>query len=197
MITLPSTPSPNNVSARLVDYGSIMQPALGGKLLRLDRAGNRFAAEISFPPMKPDVSRIFVSRLLDAKSEGLRIEYPLLTESQGTPGSPVVNGAGQSGKTLAIRGLTAIYEFKEGYWLSIVDATGQHYLHNVRSSLITPGTGITSIAITPALRTPFADGAVINLAVPMIEGVVGGDEWSWQVPVDHLIALVVPIQEAA
>jgi hypothetical protein len=147
--------------------------------------------------MKPKEARVFVSRLLDAKSEGLRIEFPLIDVDQGLPGSPVVDGAGQAGKTLDIRGLTPYYGFKEGFWLSIEDASGQHYLHNCRSNLVTGSDGKATIDITPALRTPFADGATIHLAKPMIEGFVDGNEWSWQIPVDKLIALSVPIEEAA
>lgn len=197
MITLPESPAPNGVSPRLLDYGSIMRPALGGAALRIDRAGSRFGAEISFPPMKPDLARVFVSRLLDAKSEGLRIEFPLIGVHQGYPGSPVVNGAGQSGKSLAIAGLNVGYAFKEGYWLSIEDADGQHYLHNCRSNVVADGSGEATIVITPALRVPFADGATIHLAKPMIEGLVDGEDWNWQIPVERLIALVVPIEEAA
>lgn len=197
MITLPESPWPNGVTPRLLDYGSVLRPALGGAALRIDRAGSRFGAEISFPPMKPATARVFVSRLLDAKSEGLRIEFPLIGVSQGLPGSPVVDGAGQSGKSLDITGLTPAYAFKEGYWLSIEDASGQHYLHNCRSNVVADGSGDATISITPALRVPFADGATIHLAKPMIEGLVDGEEWSWQIPVEKLIALVVPIEEAA
>src|SRR3546814_10400759 len=74
-------------------------------------------ANISFPPMLPSVSRIFIARLLKAKREGLRIPYPLIDVPQGAPGSPVVDGADQSGTTINLRGLTPGYAAKEGYWL--------------------------------------------------------------------------------
>lgn len=196
MIELPDSPAPNGVTPRLLDYGAVLRSPTGGSSLRLDRAGSRFAAEISFPPMKADTARVFVSRLLEAKSEGLRIEFPLLGVSQGSPGSPVVDGAGQAGKTLNVRGLTPGYVVKEGYWLSIVDANGQHYLHNARAVVRSSAGGLAALSITPALRVPFADGATIHLAKPMIEGLVDGNEWSWQIPVNRLIALAVTIEEA-
>lgn len=196
MIELPTSPAPNGVAPKLIDYGFTMRSPTGGSSLRLDRAGSRFAAEISFPPMKADTARVFVSRLLEAKSEGLRIEFPLLGVSQGNPGSPVVDGAGQAGKTLNVRGLTPGYVVKEGYWLSIVDANGQHYLHNARAVVTADGSGDAALSITPALRVPFADGAVIHLAKPMMEGLVDGDGFNWQIPVNRLIALAVTIEEA-
>ena len=146
--------------------------------------------------MPAKVARVFVSRLLAAKSEGLRIEYPLLGESQGIPGAPVIDGAAQAGMTIAVRGLTPHYACKEGFWLSIEDASGQHYLHNCRATVVAGADGRAVLPITPALRVPFADGAVIHLAKPMIEGLVDGDEWGWQIPVNRLIALAVTIEEA-
>lgn len=147
--------------------------------------------------MPAKVARVFVSRLLAAKSEGLRIEYPLLGEGQGIPGAPAVDGAGQAGKSLVLRGLTPHYAAKEGFWLSIEDAAGQHYLHNVRATVVAGADGKASLSIEPALRVPFADGAAIHLDRPMIEGLVDGDEWGWQIPVNRLIALAVTIEEAA
>lgn len=199
MIELPETPAPNGVEPSLLDFGFVQRPPLGGKATRIDRAGSRYRATISFPPMLPDVSRVFVSRLLAAKSEGLRIEYPLLGVDQGVPGSPVVDGAGQAGTTLALRGMTPGYAFREGFWLSIVDDTDGGdfavYLHNCRSNAVVASDGTVSIEIAPALRWPFGDGATVLVAKPVIEGFVIGEEWSWQIPVERLIALSVPIEE--
>lgn len=196
MIELPNSPAPNGVSPRLIDYGLTLRSPTGGSALRVDRPGSRFAAEVSYPPMAAKTARVFVSRLLAAKSEGLRIEFPLIGEDQGIPGSPVVDGAGQAGKTLAVRGLTPYYAAKEGFWLSIEDADGQHYLHNCRATVVADASGDAELGIEPALRVPFADGAAIHLAKPMIEGLVDGDSWGWQIPVERLIALQVTIEEA-
>ncbi len=196
MIELPDYAVPNGAEPALIDYGMNLRPATGAAVQRVDRKGSRYRAEISLPPMKPERSRVVVSRLVRAKSEGIRIPYPLL-EAQGAPGSPVVDGAGQAGTSLAIRGLNVGYSLKEGYWLSIEDADGQHYLHNCGSNVRVGSDGLATITITPALRVPFADGAAIHLAVPMIEGFVDGEAWSWAVPVNRLIAVSFPLEEVA
>jgi hypothetical protein len=197
MIELPNDPAPNGVQPSLLDYGMILRPGSGAAVLRVDRKGSRYKAVISFPPMLPSVSRVFIARLLKAKREGLRIPYPLIDVPQGSPGSPVVDGAGQSGTTLALRGLTPGYAAKEGYWLSIEDADGQHYLHNVSETARADGSGAATLDITPELRAPFLDGATVHLAKPMIEGFVDGNEWSWAIPVNKLIAIEFPLEEAA
>ena len=197
MIELPERPGPNGASPTHIDFGIDLVPPTGGRELRVDRPGNRFSIDVSYPPMPPEVARIFVSRLLAAKSEGVRIEYPLLDVVQGSPGNPVVDGAGQAGTTLNVRGMAPHYRFKEGYGLSIEDENGQHYLHNCRANGAGDGAGVASLSITPALRHPFLDGAKVHLGKPMIEGRPVGSEWSWQIPVNRLIALSVTIKETA
>jgi hypothetical protein len=200
VITLPASPAPNGAEAELIDFGMIQRPALGARATRIDRPGNRYRVVISFPPMKSELSRVFVSRLIAAKSEGLRVKFPLLRQHQGSPGTAVVvDGAGQAGKTLAIRGLTPNYAFREGYWLSIVDdaggGDGAAYLHNCRSTVAANAAGEATIVLAEALRWPFGDGATVLLAQPVIEGFVTGEAWSWQIPVNGLIQLSVPIEE--
>ena len=196
MIELPKLPAPNSVSPALIDFGFVQRPSLGGRATRIERAGGRYRAEIGFPPMKPELARVFVSRLLRAKSEGLRIEFPLLEVSQSPCGAPVVDGAGQTGKTLAIRGLTPHYAFREGFWLTLIDGfDGARYLHNCGTTVAAGADGRATIALAEALRVPFADGASVLLARPTIEGFVTGEDWQWQIPVERLIALSVPIEE--
>ena len=196
MIELPELPAPNSVSPALIDFGFVQRPALGARATRIERAGSRYSAQIGFPPMRADVARVFVSRLLRAKSEGLRIEFPLLEISQSPCGTPLVDGAGQAGKTLNIKGLTPHYAFREGYWLTLVDGfDGARYLHNCGTTVAAGADGRATIALAESLRAPFADGATILLAKPTIEGFVTGESWDWQIPVERLIALSVPIEE--
>lgn len=195
MIEFPDNIAPNGATPTLVDYGGVLRSAIGGATQKIDRLGSRFRVELTYPPMSEVDGRIFVSRLIRAKREGLRVEYPLLSVDQGLPGSPVINGAGQVGFALSVRGLTPNYVGKEGYWLSIQRA-GQHYLHNVAANFAASAGGIASITIFPALRIPFLDGDIVNLGKPMIEGIVDGDEIGWQISLAHLIEFSVTIEES-
>lgn len=195
MIELPEWAVPNGVSPELMDFGITLRPSTGAAVQRVNRKGSRFKLTVNLPPMPPEKARIVVARLLAAKNEGLRVPYPLL-DPQGSPGAPVVDGAGQTGTTLAVRGLTAGYAVKEGFWLSIVDASGQHYLHTATDAVRAAADGTATFSIAPMLRTPFADGATVNLAVPMVEGFVDGN-WGWDIPVNRLTAVQFPLEEAA
>ena len=186
MIELPSHASPNLATPTLIDFGGVLRPSTGAKLLRVNRAGSRFRVAMTLPVQSAEDARIIVARLIAAKTEGLRVTYPLQGIDQGAPGAPVVFGAGQSGNTIDLRGLTPGYLAREGFWLSIV-RDGQHYLHVVRApGAIANNDGEIALPISPNLRVPFPDDAVVHLGRPMIEGLIEGDV-SWDLALAGLV----------
>jgi hypothetical protein len=170
----------------------------GAASLRVDRPGNRYRVEITYPPMKPDTARKFIARLQRAKREGLRVEFPLLGVKQGSPGDPVVDGADPTGTTLPVRGLTPNYAVKEGWWLHAEDADGVRYLHSIQANVLADATGDIELDIEPPIRAPLADGSTIQLSVPTIEGVLVEDV-GWSLSVDRLVRFggSIVIEEAA
>jgi hypothetical protein len=197
MIELPTGVHPNGATPTLLDFGGVMRPATGAKILRLDRAGNRFRVAMTLPIRPGDDARRIIARLLAAKSEGLKVEYPLQGVYQGTPGDFVVDGAGQSGNTIALRGGTPHYAAKEGFWLTIYDEADQGYLHNVKAVALADASGDILLTVTPNLRVPFADGARVELSEPTIEGLVESDI-SWDLALGELVdSLSFTIEEAA
>lgn len=193
MIELPASPAPNGMEPALLDYGMVQR---GASSIRVDRAGNRWRMSFSYPPMQPDKSEVFTSRIADAKTEGIRVVLPLI-RPQGSPGSTVVDGAGQAGKLLAVRGFNAGYPTKEGFWMTIVDADGAGYLHRATATVRADASGEATLSIKPPLRAPFADGDTVELAAPWIEGFVDGDEWGWSVPVNRLVSVGFTVEEYA
>lgn len=196
MMELPTGIHPNSASLRLIDFGGVLRPSLGGKIQRVNRLGNRYAMDVTLPPLPYEVGRQVVSRLIRAKSEGLRMAIPAVKGKQGAPGSSLVNGAVTGGTSVAIDGLNAGYAALEGYWLSLV-VSGQHYVHNVAETVVANGSGQATLTIAPELRVALPDNAVVNLAAPMIEGLVVGDELRWEISLAHHIGLSFSIEEAA
>lgn len=193
MIELPSAPAPNGMETSLIDYGLIQR---GAASIRVDRPGSRFGVSFTFPPMLPAAARVFVARLLRAKREGLKIALPLLVE-QGTPGLPVVDGAGQTGSALAVRGMVPGYQPLSGFWLTIIDADGSAYLHAVAADAQADVAGKAVLQIEPPLRAPFPDGAQIEMAAPFVTGFVQGDRWSFELPLHRLVAVNFEMEEFA
>jgi len=195
MIDLPSYPAPSGATPALVDFGGVQGLQVEQ---RVNRLGNRFRLSVTMPPMPSrDLGRIWVSRLIRGKTEGVRMEYPLLSFSPGTPGTTVVDGADQAGRTLDVRGATPNYAVREGQPFSIEDAAGQHYLHFADGQALADAGGNLSIGLSPMLRQLFADGATVHLGKPMIEGVIQGEEWEWEMMLDHNLGFSFVIQESA
>ena len=196
MIELPSSPAPNGVTPEFMDFGIVLRPATGAALGRVDRPGSRWKAEFTFPPMKPELARVFQSRIARGTSEGLRLTWPLLGALQGNPGVPVIDGSAAAGTSLPLRGLNAGYPIKEGYWLSVIDGDGVHYLHQVATGTAADSSGEATVTIAPALRAPLADGDSVLLARPVIEGLVTSAV-TWPMTPDRLIPLSFTLEEQA
>lgn len=195
-IELPVGVAPNDVSPFPVDFGHWLEPASGAEEQRVDRMGGRFGGDFVLPPLAPAAAAKVISRLTEVYFGGtLRLDWPLLGVSQGSPGSPVVDGAGQSGTALALRGLTPNYTIKEGFWLTLVDENGRGYLHNNRGVVRADSSGNATLTIAPMLRWPFMDGATVLLARPTIEGKVQGQPW--KLPVSRLVQVGFTLTEVA
>jgi hypothetical protein len=197
VIEFPEWAEPNGAEPYAIPFGGWMTPPTGGEELFVERKGGRFGAGITYPPMRADRAAVLISRLTEAWFSGslVRVEYPLVGVSQGTPGEPVIDGAGQSGRTINLRGLNPGYIAKEGYWLTIVDQNGRGYLHNNRSLVHADADGNAAVIISPEVRWPFLDGAMVRIAKPTIEGKVAAQPW--QLPLNHLVQVGFDLREIA
>lgn len=171
MQTLPTGVYPARVSPVLVDFG-FNQESAAGTMTRIDRPGNRWEAEVEFPLLAAETARLLVHRITRGKSDGLRVAVPLMGVSQGSPGTVLIDGAASAGRSLNLKGITSGYQFKEGYWLNLVDAAGTRYLHQVAEDATVGGTGKITITVDPPLRYATADGQSVILDAPTIEGLI-------------------------
>lgn len=193
MITLPRFPRPNRPAVEVLDFGLIQR---GAASLKVERPGGRHRLAFTWPRevMRPETAAKFLSRLKRGRRQGVQIDV-LMPQAQGSPGSPVVSGAGQSGTSLNVRGLTPGYTAREDYWLTIVEADGTAYLHSVFQTVQASGTGTATIEIEPPLRAPFPDGARIELAQPYIQGDLVGETLSYAYEDLRQIPLSIVIEE--
>lgn len=181
-ILLPAKGGVRADKPRMMDWGGVLKPALGGPTQTILRMGTRHAIDITLPTMRaePD-GRVWSSRLRQAKLYGALIVWRQDGLVIGIPGSPVVNGAGQTGTTLALRGFRGGYAVREGQAFSVINA-GRRYLHFAAASAIAAGDGTLSLSIFPMLRISPADGDAAEFAVPHLQGSLSGNELAWSRP---------------
>jgi hypothetical protein len=195
MITLPFSPAPNGVTMTQVDTGILQRNATGAAVTRINRAGNHYSAAISFPIMKAETARVFVSRLQRAIGEVLRLELPLLGVDQGSPGYTVIDGDLPQGTSLPIKGGTPGHFVKEGYWLNVGPAGGPVYLHNVTAPVRLDASGEGVLPVWPPIRAVFDDGDPVNLKNPFIEGYV--TDIQYDMLLGDFVQLSFTIEESA
>ncbi|MFC3711258.1 hypothetical protein ACFOMD_01665 [Sphingoaurantiacus capsulatus] len=188
-ILLPAEPVPQSWTPRAMDWGGELVPVLGGETQRLNRLGDRFAVEVVLTPTQDAAQALaYISRLRRGRREGARMPFPQLNLPIGNPGELRVHGSGQAGSSLTVRGATTGYGFREGQFFSLVH-DGRRYLHSVATAATAPVGGVLTLAIEPMLRVSPGDGDLIEMAAPMIEGFVGGNEQGWTVDIAGTIGL--------
>lgn len=193
MIVLPTSPRPVHMEVDVLDFGSTQR---GASSLRVDRPGGRHRITFTWATevMRPPVSSGFVALLKRGKRQGVRIPV-LLPRDQPAAGTPVVNGAGQSGTVLSVRGFTPNHAVGQDFWFTIVDASGRGYLHTVVEAVTANGSGVADLEIEPPLRSPFSDGAEVNITTPFIEGELVGESFSYSVDSLRQVPLTITIEE--
>lgn len=130
--------------------------------------GQRWEAEIRLPPLQIDDGEDMAAFLLslNGKEGTFLMGDPARPSPRGTAtGAPVVDGAAQTGQTLAIRGATVSVTgwLKAGDWLQLGSGSGAH-LHKVLADANSDGAGKVTLDIWPRLRASPADGAIVTLS---------------------------------
>lgn len=167
LITFPTIRGPVQASWKLIRYRGGFQSPLNGYYQGAAYGGDAWAANLSFKlPYKSD-GRLLSSFLLEAGEEGARfyLPNPIYARQGSAAGTPVVDGAGQTGKVLNIRGLTlsAAGIYLIGDMLQL--ATGQ-LVQTTKADVNADGAGKAAVNIQPALRSSPADGSAIISDAP-------------------------------
>lgn len=184
-------------SPKMLDWGSTLQPVLGGVEQRLNRLGTRFSIDVETRPYRMEAEgRRHVALLQRAKQEGGFVPYPQLGMNIGGPGSPTVSGAHTGGTTLNITGATPYYVLRPGQALNII-RTSRRYLHFVATQVQLGATGNGAVVLTSPMRVHLAGGETVDLKTPGIEGFIDGDEMAWSIAASRLTTFSFIIRERA
>lgn len=129
--------------------------------------GQWWEAEVSLPPVPRDKAEDWIAFLLalNGKQGTFLMGDPAGSVPRGVAtGAPVVDGAAQSGQTLATRGWTVSVTniMKAGDWLQLGSGASTR-LHKLLAAGNSDGTGKVSVDIWPRLRAAPADGATITV----------------------------------
>lgn len=130
-------------------------------------SGQSWGLSVSIPPCKKDLAEPWVSFLVGLKGQfgTFLMGDPNNTTPQGEAGgTPLVNGAGQSGDELIIDGATISQTgwLKAGDYIQLGSGSSAT-LHKVLQDVDTDSGGNATLDIWPSIRTAPADNATVTL----------------------------------
>jgi hypothetical protein len=191
-ILLPACPLPNEAQPFLISFGGNLTPFLGGPVQHINRLGDRFGIRYVMPELDGEEARSYIARLLRGRNERVLIPWFRTVFDQPDEGAPKVASGVSGGMAVPITGVAGGYTTYEGQFLSIVH-DGRRYMHMATGNL----TGNGTLGIWPPLRTALNANDVVELADPMIEGLVSpGDEISWSHAIDLTTAISFSVVES-
>lgn len=149
------------------------RPAFGpGR--QIGRPGDHWMMEVEAAAMTKGCGFEFSADIIQGRMTRVRIPQP--DTDTGAVGEPVVDGAGQSGETISLKGATPYLVVRKGWFLSVL-TDDTWYAYQVTAETVTDAVGDVTLPIWPMLLVPHADEDAIALAEPWLEGPLteGGD----------------------
>ena len=168
-LTMPGTPGFRASRFALTSNVAVFASALTGVEQVLERDGTRWMAEYSLPPMLRSAAAAWIAFLVSFR--GRRGFFKGFDPDAKTPrgvatGTPLVNGASQTGNALATDGWTINITgiLKAGDYLSL--ALPQQRLYQVVEDANSNASGQATLSIEPHLREAPNDNAALTVTNP-------------------------------
>lgn len=161
-IAFPTGVSIRNITWHAKSKVSVSESPFTGEQQVVQHEGTWFEIEIQLPPMTRAQAEDFVGFLLAMR--GQRGTFTLGDPDGGTPqgsvpGTPLVNGASQTGTSLVTDGWTAGQSniLKRGDWIQLGS-----YAYKITQDASSDGGGNATLEIFPALRSSPSDNDSIT-----------------------------------
>ncbi len=156
-------------------FSGDQEGSLGGPTLPVPRMGDRFAVDLTTTQLGQDAeSRQFVAKLFQATTLDARI--PLCAPNAGAifgARGAIVDGAGQSGSSVAVRGMRPWTELLAGNFFHIGHAD-TFFIYMIAGRIMADGAGKALVPIWPMLRFLTVDGETCEFEEPVIAGKLTG-----------------------
>ena len=186
-LSLPTASGFARITLRAVNAVSISESPFTFKQQIIAHSGQRWEAEVTLPPLKRADAEEWVGFLMSLNgSKGtFLLNDPIGGTPRGSassaPGTPVVNGADQTGDSLTIDGCpaSATGYLKRGDYIQLGGGSTAT-LHKVLTDVDTDGSGQATIDIWPYIRNAPADDAtvVVSNAKGLFRLATNQTDWS-------------------
>ena len=173
--TFPTSLAFNSLNVKSVQHTYVSR-ALSGRRQVRQLGGQFWKMTATFPPMtRAQFAPIYAFVVKQrGRYESFTIVPAVVSTGQGSPaGTPLVNGASQTGRSLVTDGWNAsIAIFKAGDFLKIA---GNDKVYMCTTDVSSDGSGNATISIEPALvASPADDGAITHSSVSFTVALTSG-----------------------
>lgn len=202
-LSLPTASGIARVNLRAVNSVSISESPFTFKQQVIAHTGQRWEAEISMPPMQRADAEQWIAFLvsLNGVKGTFLLGDPNASAARGsastTPGTPVVNGADQTGDSLTIDGCpaSATGYLKAGDYIQLGGGSTAT-LHKVLADVDTNASGQATIDLWPYIRTAPDDGATVVLSSAKGLFRLGSNQTDWSINEAAIYGVTFPAIEA-
>ena len=187
-ISLPTdaTAQPINTTFRIRRVVGRSQSPFTGAQQVYRHQGEWWECEVSLPPMTQETAKKWVSSLVSLRGVFGQLylgDWDARTangSASTNAGTPLVNGASQTGNTLSIDGApnNATNYLKAGDYIQIGSGIDQR-LHMVVADASSNGSGQIDLSIEPALRTSPVDNTALTFANTKCVFRLASNETNW------------------
>ena len=184
-LSLPSHKKPANITFRAVNtVGMSMSPFTYQQQL-FAHAGQRWECDVTLPAMARADAEQWVAFLVSLRGQfgTFTLGDPVGASPRGSAGgTPLVNGADQTGGTLSIDGCTASQTgwLKAGDYIQLGTA-GSATLHKVLADADSNGSGEVDLDIWPYIRTAPSDNATVFVTNTVGRFRLASNEQNWNI----------------
>lgn len=163
-------------------------------------SGQMWQADVSLPPMKREDAEKWIAWLVSLRGQfgTFNMGDPSAATPRGVAtGTPLVNGASQTGENLNIDGCTANVTgwLKAGDYIQLGSA-GTATLHKVLADVDTNGSGQATLSLWPHIRSAPADNATVVVSNTVGTWRLASNESSWSVNEATIYGITFSAREA-
>lgn len=170
-LSLPSSPAPVSFTLSLQHASSMNSSPFTGEQQVYKWPRELWMAEVKMPPMKRAAAEEWIAFLLQLQGQygTFLMGHSAAKTPRGTAsGTPLVNGADQTGKTLITdgwtHGVTGIMKAGDHFQIG---TTSSSRLYKMLKDVDSDGSGNAVLEFTPRLRVSPADNAAIIVTNPV------------------------------
>lgn len=163
-------PTPRFISAEpsIISSSIDQRSATGSNRQKGLRKGSHYAYEIQLEPMDHSEALLWLD--LRNEADTVVVAIPQMGLEIGTPGSTQVNGSGQSGANLSIKGFTPGYQVRKGQAFNHIGSDGVRRIYIAASAVTANGSGIATVPLETMLNWPPGNNETISFSDVRIEG---------------------------